>query len=162
LRGRNRVSKNLNRIENKLPQRKRRWLFESIKDAKNRIYFRTKKGVDVNGDRFKKYSKHPASIRNPYSGKSQFYEKGYWEFRKKTGRSTTPNLYYTGKMFSKLQPLTVSKNRARLGFIDQKAEKKAQSNNETREFFGLSKKDKKSIRNELKRKIRRFLRYVVR
>jgi len=83
------------------------------------IRMRTEKGKDVNGQKFKPYSKQ------------------YTEFRKLTGRKINPvNLTFTGKMLGSMIPI-VSDNSVVVKFSRDSEEKKAAAHN-----FGAKRKSR--------------------
>jgi len=100
----------------------------TVLQAQTIIKKRTSAGVDVNGKAFAPYS-------NAYSA-----------FRSKSGRSTTPDLMFSGRMMASMKA-TASSRRGVLFFSRAEESKKAAFNNRTRKFFDLSKKELERLQN---------------
>ena len=106
----------------------------TAQEGVNIIENRTEKGVGYKDGAFKKYNEK------------------YEAFRRKKGRSTSPDLNFSGKM---LGSMTTKANRkeAKIFFTRAAEAKKAAMNNKTRPFFGFSK-------NEEAKLARVFFRYI--
>ena len=99
-----------------------------------RMKIRTAKGIDYNGSPFKPYS--PA----------------YKLFRQSSGRSGKPNLFYSGKMLAAMICRATSKNVV-ITFASQQETNKANKNQRTRQFFGVSQKDRIDIEKLFKKEL---------
>jgi hypothetical protein len=96
--------------------------------AESIILDKTEKGKDFDDRPFK-----------PYSSKGR--NGGYLGWRKRLGKSTTPNLYDTGQMLASITSKTKG-GVATIFFSNADAAKKAAFNNKKRPFFKLSKRTK--------------------
>ena len=92
----------------------------------NIIEARTSKGVGFKGGKFKKYT--------PI----------YAAFRASRGRSTNPDLQFTGQMLSSITS-RASSRQAEIFFTRAAESKKAAMNNKTRPFFGFSNREEKQL-----------------
>mgnify|MGYP005624501657 FL=1 len=92
----------------------------------NIIEARTSKGVGFKGGKFKKYT--------PI----------YAAFRASRGRSTNPDLQFTGQMLSSMTS-RASSRQAEIFFTRATEAKKAAMNNKTRPFFGFSGREEKQL-----------------
>jgi hypothetical protein len=92
----------------------------------NIIEQRTSKGVGFKGGKFKPYN----SV--------------YAAFRTSKGRSTTPDLRFTGQMMGSMTVRANSKQ-AEIYFSRAAESKKAAMNNKSRPFFGFSRKEEKQL-----------------
>lgn len=106
-----------------------------IADEATRIVLRTQSGVDVNGQPFEPYTED------------------YAKFRTKKGRSTTPNLLFTGNMQNAIESKVEKTGDSVVGtifFNSAQEAVKAQGNQKKRQFFGLSDEQVKRITEKLK------------
>jgi len=71
------------------------------------------------------------------SGAFKKYAPDYRDFRKEKGRSTKPDLNFSGRMLSSMDVERVSTNKVIVGFKRKEEEKKAKWNQKTRPFFGV-------------------------
>lgn len=94
----------------------------TVLQAQTIIKKRTSAGVDVNGKPFVPYSD------------------AYKAFRAKSGRSTSPDLMFSGRMMASMKG-TASKTKGVLFFSRAEESKKAAFNNRSRKFFDLSDKE---------------------
>ena len=79
-----------------------------------------------------------------FKGKFKNYTPIYAAFRESRGRSSVPDLEFTGQMMSSIT--TKSDNRkAEIFFARATESKKAAMNNKTRPFFGFSKREEKQL-----------------
>ena len=92
----------------------------------NIIEDRTSKGVGFKGGKFKKYT--------PL----------YAAFRVSRGRSTNPDLQFTGQMLGSMTSRSSSRQ-ADIFFSRATESKKAAMNNKTRPFFGFSSREEKQL-----------------
>lgn len=95
----------------------------------NRIQKRTSQGIDVNGQTFKEYT-------GPYAA-----------FRRSKGRPVDKvTLIFTGRMRGAMTS-GLSGQDGLIFFSSRAESKKAAMNNRKRQFFGLNRKDTRSIRD---------------
>lgn len=82
-----------------------------------------------------------------YKGRFPAYVPKYAAFRAKKGRSTNPDLNYSGKMLGSMKG-TVNKPKltAEIYFSRMAEAKKAMHNNVKRPFFGFNKREKNYLR----------------
>jgi len=92
----------------------------------NIIEARTSRGTGFKGGKFEKYTPLYAAFRNS------------------RGRSTNPDLQFTGQMLSSMTS-RASNKQAEIFFSRAREAKKAAMNNKTRPFFGFSSKEKKKL-----------------
>lgn len=116
-------------------KRKSRALEVALTDEIAEIERRTIAGRDYEGADFKAY--HPS------------YEKWKTKHPKNKGRSSRPNLNFTGKMLGAMAlgklKLTKNKISATVGFNNKRDEQKAEWNMKTREFFKLNDRQIKRV-----------------
>lgn len=90
-------------------------------------------------------------------GKFPRYSKGYEVFRRKNGKSSTPNLKFTGKMLNDLEVKKVNTNRVLVYFKTNKSAEKAAWVSKKRPFMGVKPDEKKLVTaaflDEFRRKI---------
>jgi hypothetical protein len=103
------------------------------------IVDRTKKGVDINGDKFDDYG-------TPYTESDAF---------KAFGKTKKVNLSLRGDMLSQLEVIESSGNQIKLGWEDPTENAKAYNHNTgdtvtKRQFFGIKDEDLKKISAEFK------------
>jgi hypothetical protein len=121
------------------------------------IKLRTSKGIDANGEDFEEYSQEPIYIskrgarlkpkggRESRTGKSVYYDGGYWEYKHESRRRATlagsadVDLVLSGNMMNNL----VVKRATKQGFSIGLTSKAGYGYyvNMTREFLGLSEDD---------------------
>lgn len=94
------------------------------------IVSRTQKGLNVALNGFKSYSK------------------SYKEYRSKQGRSTKPNLTYSGDMLGAINSKNI-KYGLRFYFASKTERDKAGWNNKTRPFFGIDKNQIKYLKKQM-------------
>jgi hypothetical protein len=105
------------------------------------ILDRTEKGKNIDGQRFKKYSKDYAEWKTTSTAKGGGGK-----------TSITPNLHLSGKMLSSITT-RVTRTKATLSFTRGRELDKATRNNKSRPFFGFSRAEQK----ELGRAFERFM-----
>ena len=89
---------------------------------------RTTSGFDVNGNRFKRYSK------------------AYADYRVEKGRNVYPvDLQFTGRMLNSMRAKKTSYWTRLVFFRGAENSKKAAMNNKSREFFGLNNKEQSRV-----------------
>ena len=91
-------------------------------------------------------------------GRFKRYSKGYAKFRKDNGRSTTPDLNFSGRMLSNLDVERKGRNRVIVGFKRKQEQEKAERNQETRPFIGVRSGEVRIITDAFKRQLERELR----
>lgn len=74
------------------------------------------------------------------------YSEKYKSFRKSKGRSTKPDLQFSGRMLGSMTS-KVGKDKVTIFFTRAEEAKKAAMNEKTRPFFGLNRKDQKHLAN---------------
>lgn len=145
-------------------------MFQLASDLRNMIVKRSLRSQGLKGG-FKQYSTHPyyrtkrlrpvgKGGRPSKSGKSIFYEGGYRAFATATKGSAQPNLYASGAMFKSMQAQPLSKNEAQIIFTNEAQAKKAIINNKSREFFGATNEEKKTLTNSFGLLIKRNLKDI--
>jgi len=98
----------------------------------NIIEARTSKGRSYKGTFFKKYSAN------------------YAAYRLQKGRSTKPDLQFTGQMISSMSAISTS-GYAEIYFTRATESKKAAMNDKKRPFFGFSRKEQKTLSKTFER-----------
>ena len=101
----------------------------------NIIEARTSKGRSYKGTFFKKYNA------------------SYAAYRLQKGRSTKPNLQFTGQMMSSMSAISTSKH-AEIHFTRATEAKKAAMNDKKRPFFGFSRKEQKTLGRTFERHLK--------
>jgi len=129
-RGLDGLIRDVRKIKNGIPSKKN---MEAISSTGiTLIQARTQRGSDASGKRFKKYSK------------------GYEKFRKKKGRSSKPDLTFTGKMLGSMQVTKSKKRKATIGFSRVEESNKAFWNTDNdRDFMGFTRKDESTLVGQL-------------
>ena len=79
-----------------------------------------------------------------FKGKFKAYTPIYAAFRQSRGRSTKPDLQFTGQMLGSMTSRTTSKQ-AEIFFSRATESKKAAMNNTKRPFFGFNKKEQEKL-----------------
>lgn len=89
---------------------------------------RTTNGFDINGNRFKRYSKK------------------YADYRVKKGRNPYPvDLQFTGRMLNSMRSKKMNYFTRLVFFRGAENNKKAAMNNKSRQFFGLNRKEQSRV-----------------
>jgi len=89
---------------------------------------RTTNGFDINGNRFKRYSKK------------------YADYRVEKGRNVYPvDLQFTGRMLNSMRAKKLTYWSRLVFFRGAENSKKAAMNNKSREFFGLNKREQSRV-----------------
>lgn len=102
------------------------------------ILDRTKRGIGLEGA-FKRYSNE------------------YREVRSDAGRSSRPDLNFTGRMLSNMDVKKVSTTTVLVNFKRREEQKKAKYNSKTRPFVGVRPQEKKFILEAFARSLRKDL-----
>jgi phage gpG-like protein len=87
-----------------------------------------------------------------YKGAFAEYSDRYAKFRRATGRSTTPDLLYSGKMLGNMTQKANS-NQAVIFFSRSAEAKKAAMNNDSRPFMGFDRKESQELSAFFSRKL---------
>ena len=87
-----------------------------------------------------------------YKGAFAEYSDRYAKFRRATGRSTTPDLFYSGKMLGNMTQKANS-NQAVIFFSRAAEAKKAAMNNDSRPFMGFDRKESEELSAFFSRKL---------
>ena len=132
------------RLQSKLP----RIIDKGVKQAGfqlvDRIRTKTQKGIDRNDVRFEPYSE------------------GYLKRLRREGKSTSVDLFYTGRMLGSLGTKKTGKHKVSLGFNNAEMRQRALFNqvlNEPkREFFGFNKRTENIIQKTFNRFVEKELR----
>jgi len=116
-------------------KRRKTTLERELEEAAREIVTRTQQGIDVNGSRFKRYSKE--------------YELAK---RKKLGGPTQPDLTASGRMLASIRTEVKERGNGLTGRIYVLASQavKALANQKLRRFFGLSKKQIQQLTDALR------------
>ena len=130
------TQKQFRKLQRRFRENKRPAMLAAVLQARTIITERTAKGVDVNGAPFKPYTKT------------------YAAFRRSRGRSTTPDLMFTGRMLASMKA-KADRDKGVLFFSRSEEARKAAFNNRTRRFFDLSKVELRRIQKVY---FRRFVR----
>lgn len=147
------------------------------------VYHLTSQGKDYRGKAFARYSTKRMYVPldhkpKPKGGrrkhlktgrplKTVAYDLGYRQYRVAHGRSTKPDLQFTGKMLSAFQIVKVSQNRVKLGFVNKQEEAKAignitgirgrrQRRKNPRRFIGIGSDHEAAIFHILAARVREF------
>lgn len=121
-----------------LEQEQKKALEIAAAGARATIISRTTDGKDYKGRGFKRYTDK------------------YREFKKSKGRSSKPDLTFTGNMLAAIQVENATRNSVELGFGSSKEASKAQGNQEKRPFFDLSEKEFDQFVEDYKRNLKLF------
>ena len=113
----------LDQIKRKVPVATGRALTKAGVFIENIIKQRTRQGRSVNGGSFKSYSK------------------GYAKHRSARGHSSTPNLFYSGRMLSNMTFKRLSKTKGQIFFPNREQNIKAFYNDSTRNFFDVNRSE---------------------
>lgn len=95
------------------------------------------KGIEIIEDRTSKGKSFKGSFFKKYDAK-------YAAYRLARGRSTKPNLEFTGKMLGSISVVSTSKQ-AEIYFTRATEAKKAAMNQKKRPFFGFSRNEQKTL-----------------
>jgi hypothetical protein len=126
----------LERLSNNIKRAIPKSLNRAGEKTKELIINRTARGVGLNGA-FKRYNK------------------SYRDFRSAKGRSTKPDLNFSGRMLSSIDVERRSTNKVIVGFKRKEEEKKAKFNQKTRPFFGVKTSEMGQIENAFKKTFER-------
>ena len=110
------------------PKKLDRAISRTAQLAESIIVNKTESGKDFTDKAFKAYSREGAN-------------EGYYGWRKRLGKSTTPNLFDTGQMLASITS-KARDGKATIFFTNADAAKKAAFNQKTRPFFALSRNTK--------------------
>jgi len=121
----------LERLSNNIKRAIPKSLNRAGEKTKELIINRTARGEGLNGA-FKKYNN------------------SYRDFRSAKGRSTKPDLNFSGRMLSSIDVERVSTNKVIVGFKRKEEEKKAKFNQKSRPFFGVKTSEMGQIENAFK------------
>lgn len=130
------TQKQFKQLQRRFSVNKRPAMSAAVLQARTIITQRTARGVDVDGAPFKPYTKT------------------YAAFRRSRGRSTTPDLMFTGRMLASMKA-KADKNKGVLFFSRSEEARKAAFNNRTRRFFDLSKDELRRIQKVYFRRLTR-------
>ena len=151
------VTNNINlskSIEQSLTKLERDFAIE-IADTVRDIKQRTRSGSLIDGGSMQPYNKEYAALKGG-SGRSKRNTKSK-RFFNSVSKSTKPDLTLTGEMLKAITYKTKklgTKLIAEIFFSRPDQEGKAQANNKTRPFFGLSEKQKKDLINFIRNKLK--------
>ena len=125
------VNNLLKRVSVKAADEKRALKIAAVGHVRE-IKTRTAKGVGVN-NAFKRYSSD------------------YAEFRRDRGHKETVNLFLTGRMLGNLGLVDLDSNKAIIGFSSASERKKAEANQKTRPFMGITSDEQELIVKRFKK-----------
>ena len=129
------VDRLLNKMIKEQPKKVERALGRTASEGINTILDRTKKGKGL-------FGRFPA------------YDPKYADYRKAKGRTTSRvDLNDTGKMLAALKVTKNTRYQAVIGFTQRQEEIKAQGNNKTRPWFGLTRKEEDRLRKVFKKEL---------
>jgi hypothetical protein len=126
----------LDRLSNNIARAIPKALSRAGEKTKELIINRTAKGEGLNGA-FKKYNND------------------YRDFRKAKGRSTKPDLNFSGRMLSNIDVDRVSTNKVIVGFKRKEEQNKAIINQKSRPFFGVKSTEIGSIETAFRKTFER-------
>ena len=86
------------------------------------------------------------------------YSTEYREYRQQSGRSSRPDLNFSGRMLSNLGVERKSNNRVKVGFSRNEEKRKARANQKTRPFIGVTNTEKTAITRAFTRQFERDMR----
>ena len=133
----------LDQVKRKIPSASAKGIAVASTFIQNAIKDRTRKGKSVKGGGFKPYSTKPyffniGSERNP---KYKTFQGGYKAFRAYKGRTTTPNLFFSGQMLGNMTFKKLSSTKGQVFFPNRTQNIKAFFNDQTRPFFSVNRKE---------------------
>ena len=134
----NKAKAELERLSNNIKRAIPKSLNRAGEKTKELIVNRTARGEGLNGA-FKRYNND------------------YRDFRKAKGRSTKPDLNFSGRMLSSIDVERVSTNKVLIGFKRKEEEKKAKFNQKSRPFFGIKQSEIGSVENAFEKTFERNL-----
>ena len=139
------VSKNISKYKTKLEQAIQKGLLQAGFQLVTVMRELTKKGIDVN--------------RNPFAP----YSEQYLKQLNREGKSTTVDLFYTGRMLGSLGTKKTGKHKVSLGFNNAEMRQRALFNqvmmgDKNREFFGFNNRTEKIIQKSFNRFVEKELR----
>jgi len=134
----NKAKAELERLSNNIKRAIPKSLNRAGEKTKELIVNRTARGEGLNGA-FKRYNND------------------YRDFRKAKGRSTKPDLNFSGRMLSSIDVERVSTNKVIVGFKRKEEEKKAKFNQKSRPFFGVKSTEIGSVENAFEKTFERNL-----
>lgn len=138
------VNNLLKRVSVKAADEKRALKIAAIGHVRE-IKTRTAKGVGVKG-RFKPYSQFWAGVRsNPTPAQKKKYRSGGGH------RTDIVNLNFTGNMLHNLNVVDVTSNKAIIGFSSASERDKAEANQKTRPFMGITSDEQELIVKRFKK-----------
>ena len=117
------VKGSLDQIKRKIPAATSKGIAQAGLFIALAIKERTRKGISVQGSRFKPYSK------------------GYAKKRAKRGSTLTPNLFFSGQMLGNMSFKKLSQTKGQVFFPNRTQNIKAFFNDETRPFFDVNRKE---------------------
>ena len=160
------LKKEIQEIQRKFPRTIKEILANVSAIQIRNIRIRTEKGKSVNGSPFTPYSTKPFffNIKPESQPVFKFFEGGYREFRASKGRSTKPDLNFSGKMLSSMTTKVV-RDKASLFFRRQAENKKAffhdiagaGKGKVVRPFFSINRQEEKQIVKVFEDKIAKIL-----
>lgn len=121
-------------IQDDLRKRRKVALERAMEEAAGEIVSRTQAGQSVDGGSFQRYSPEYAAAKS------------------KTGRSTKPDLTYTGAMLNSITSKVEESGQGLIGriFVPASQAVKARANQKLRRFIGLSKKQIEKMTDALR------------
>ena len=113
------------------------------------------KALNRSGEKTKELILNRTARGEGLNGAFKRYNKSYRDFRSAKGRSTKPDLNFSGRMLSSMDVERRSTNKVIVGFKRKEEEKKAKFNQKTRPFFGVKTSEMGQIENAFKKTFER-------
>lgn len=135
----NKFRRQISRIKDRIRSAIPKALNRSGEKTVQTIVDRTSRGVSATGGRFKRYTKQ------------------YADYRKKQGRSTKPDLNFSGRMLSNLGVERAGPNKVKVAFSRRQEQQKARGVGKKRPFIGVRPQEVKFIADAFERQFKRDL-----
>lgn len=113
--------------------------------------------LNRSGEKTKEIIVNRTSKGQGLNGAFKGYSTDYRDFRKSKGRSSKPDLNFSGRMMSSIDVSRVSTNKVLIGFKRKEEEKKAKQNQKSRPFFGIKQSEIGSVENAFEKTFERNL-----
>lgn len=122
----------------------------SLERLSNNIKRAIPKSLNRAGEKTKELIINRTARGEGLNGAFKRYNNDYRDFRSAKGRSTKPDLNFSGRMLSSMDVERVSTNKVIVGFKRKEEEKKAKWNQKSRPFFGVKSSEIGSIETAFK------------
>jgi hypothetical protein len=127
----------------------------SLERLSNNIKRAIPKSLNRAGEKTKELIINRTARGEGLNGAFKRYAPDYKDFRSAKGRSTKPDLNFSGRMLSNMDVKRVSTNKVLVGFKRKEEEKKAKWNQKSRPFFGVKSSEIGSIETAFKKTFER-------